>query len=108
MNIIGDSVGRSINIVLIDGILAIVDGALGLIGSGLGIKLGAAVGGSLLGATIGGILAIVVGIVMFMLYMERISLGTDMITGIVVIILGVLFTTWLAIIGGILILVDSS
>ncbi|MHA2503405.1 MAG: hypothetical protein ACXAE3_11095 [Candidatus Kariarchaeaceae archaeon] len=94
-------------LVLIDGILAILGGVLGLVGAGLGFSLGAGVGGSLLGATVGALLAIVVGAVMVMLYLERISIGDAMVTGIVVIVLGVLFTTWLAIIGGILIIVDG-
>ena len=60
-----------------------------------------------LGAAVLAIIVIIVGAVEVMLYTERITLGSDLILALVVIALAVLFTGWIALVGGILILIAA-
>lgn len=97
-------------LVLIDGILVIVFAVLGFLELtiDLGVPTGTGVGAGFVGAAlVSTIIAIVIGVVFLMLGTQRIKVDNETVLGILVIILAILFTTWIGIIGGILILIEG-
>ncbi|MHA2250010.1 MAG: hypothetical protein ACXAD7_06590 [Candidatus Kariarchaeaceae archaeon] len=90
---------------LIGGILALVWAILGLLDND---ALGdIPVGAELIGDTVGFILAIVVAVLCIAVCIDRVKIKDALVLGIVVIILGILGAGWLAVIGGILIIIDT-
>lgn len=87
-------------LVLIGGILAIVGAVLDF------LDLDIFTGSNFIGGLEGLILGIVCGVLLIMIYQGRIDIS-GLALGIVVLILGILGDTVLAIIGGILIIVDE-
>lgn len=89
---------------LIDGILAIIAGVFGLIGSGLGVSIGTGLFSGVLGA----ILLILGALFMLNIYFGFMELPLEgLVLGIVVLVVGIILTTWFGIVAGILFIVDE-
>lgn len=100
---------------LIGGLLMIIGGILSIIGRSLNellnlgsnIQTGPNLFGNTLGALIAAIIYIVIGIILVFIYINRIKIEDILALGIVVIVLGIVGSSWLVILGGILILIDA-
>ena len=95
-------------LVLLDGIFIIVRAVFELLGNtlDLGFNPGAGVGAGFVDGVIGAIVAIVIGLIFVFLFTGKIDLD-GLILAIVVLVLSVLFGSWLSLLGGILILIDA-
>ena len=101
------SVGKILG--LIGGILAIVGGVMSILDQAINeiVSLGNYGGDAVGGGTIGAILAIEIGIVTVFICIDRYEIKEELVLGIVLIVLGLIGSGLLAIIGGILAIIDS-
>lgn len=88
---------------LVDGILGIIFGILAVIGSGVGY-----IGLGLFGGVVGGILMILGGLFNANVYLERFKTGlSGLILGICVLVVGIVLTTWIGILAGLLFIINE-
>ena len=94
---------------LIGGILAIVDGVLRILGDGVGVAVGLDLGGFVpaLEGIVSAIIAIVIGLIIVWICLDRMKIKDAIVLGIVLIILGLIGGGFLTILGGIIVILDK-
>lgn len=96
--------------VLIDGLIVIINALLGFLHKviDVGFDIGTGQGAKLVGdELINSIIVIIIGVIFVFIFLGRIKIKDPLVLGIVVLVLAIMFTTWIGILGGILILLEK-
>lgn len=99
------SIGKILG--LIGGILGIINGAMSIIGDAISTVETLGSYGTTIDGTVGSIVTIIVGILAVFVSIDRVEIKDQLVLGIVLIILGFFGATLLAVLGGILVIIDK-
>lgn len=99
------SIGKILG--LIGGILGIINGATSIIGNAISTIETLGQYGTTVGGTTGAIQHIVVGIIAIFVSIDRVEIKDQLVLGIILIVLGYFGATLLAVLGGILVIIDK-